>query len=151
MLENFRANVHNRAKKKICHIHFNKVEWSDPLYYGNEETRANHFLRWEFCWSSWNFALSFSCWSRRTFELLNGHQLSKKLLFKFGFVDIGFLCFSSHFPSSNVADRQTSSENYSCQDCQLSTVIGCIKSRGVKYTPSFDRRVRFRVHAVGNF
>ena len=28
-------------------------------------------------------------------------------------------------------------------------MIGCIKSRGVKYTPSFDRRVHFTVLAVG--
>lgn len=39
---------------------FNKVEWSNLLFYGDEETRANRFFRWEFCWSSWNFGLSLS-------------------------------------------------------------------------------------------
>ena len=102
-------------------------------------------LAWEFCWSSWNFALSFSRWSRLTYELLNGHQLSKKDTFQI------WLCrgFSSLFPSSNAGDRQTSSRNYSRQDRSLSPVIGCIKSHGVKYMPSFDRRVRFTVLPVG--
>lgn len=32
--------------------------------------------------------------------------------------------------------RQTSCRNTSRQDCQLSTVISCLKSPGIKYTPS---------------
>ena len=77
----------------------------------------------------------------------------QKLLFKFCSVEVGFsFCFLL-FPSSNAGAgagaRQTSGGKTSRQDRSLSPVIGCIKSHGVKYMPSFDRRVRFTVLPVG--
>ena len=75
----------------------------------------------------------------------------KKLLFKFGFVEVGFsFCFLL-FSSSNTGagTRQTSGGKTSRQDRQLSTVFGFLSHVGVKYMPSFDGRVGFRV-LVGN-
>ena len=130
----------------LPNLYLTKVEWSDLPLYSDEETHA--LIRLLSDQSFVDHLEILVCLlaikSRLTFELVNDHfnslgdddsVVSKKFLFKFGFVEVRFsFCFRHFFSSSNLfptADRLVVGI---LPAKILSTVIG-IESRGVKCTP----------------